>query len=373
MSGEGAQTRSKRYSSLKTRFFISDLVLSVIALGAFQLLLARPVSNLAFDIHPNFYFACFIYITVFLAFMYAVSFPLNIANSFFLERAFNLSRQGFKTWLWDEVKSVALSFGLSMFCIQLFYLLIRRFPQIWWLIAALGWILFTIVLARFLPVLLIPLFYKYSPIKDEALRKRIMDLAGRSGIQLMDVCQIDFSRKTSKANAALVGLGKTRKVILADTLMQEFLPEEIEAVVAHEFGHCKYRHIWQLLMFSAIMTVAGFFVLSLLAGEIVVFTGATGLSDLYIFPILVFSMTAFGIIILPVQNLFSRILERQSDRFALEMTEDSGTFISMMKKLASTNLAEMEPSTLKKIFMYDHPPVGERIRMAEGYKIRDEG
>jgi STE24 endopeptidase len=370
MSGIDAHTRSKRYSAIKTGIFVADLALSLAALAGFQVLLSRPVSALAFGIYQNFYAACFIYASLFLVFMYAVSFPLKISGSFFVERAFHLSRQTFSAWLRDELKSTALSFALYMSCIQVFYLVLRNFPSTWWLITSGGWIFFTVVMARFLPVLLIPLFFKYSPIQEVGLKERIMALAERSGIRVMDVCQIDFSRKTAKANAALVGLGGTRKVILADTLLQKFGTEEVESVVAHEFGHFKYRHIWQLLFFSAAMTLLGFFALYRASGMIVYLTGSGGLSDLYIFPMLILLAAIFGLAVLPFQNLFSRVLERQSDRFAIEITGSPSAFIAVMKKLASVNLADTEPSAVKKIFLYDHPPIGERIRMGEEYEKR---
>ena len=365
MSGEYASARAKKYSAIKTRIFVADLVLTVVLLAVFQLFLSRPVSRMALDIHSNFYIACFLFACAFLFFMYVASFPLQLIGSFFVERRFGLSKQDMGAWLTDEAKSAALSFALSIGCIQAFYLVLRNFPTAWWVIAAAAWIFFTVVLARFLPVLIIPIFFKYSPIEDHPLRERIMALAKKAEVRLTDVCKIDFSRKTSKANAALVGLGKTRKVILADTLIDGFSPEEVEAVVAHEFGHFKYKHMWQLLGFSAVMTMAGFFILSLIAGKIVVMTGASGLSDLYLFPVLVFLMGAFGIILLPAQNFFSRVLERQADRFALDITKEPGEFISVMEKLASMNLADVAPSRLKKFFLYNHPPINERIRMAK--------
>ncbi len=365
MSEEYTSAQAKKYSAIKSRIFVADLILTVALLVIFQLFLSRPVSRTVFDIHSNFYVACFLFACAFLVFMYIASFPLHLAGSFFVERRFGLSRQGFGAWLADEAKSAALAFALSIACIQVFYLVLRNFPAGWWVIAAAAWIFFTIVLARFLPVLIIPVFFKYLPIEDSSLREKIMALAKKAGIRLMDVCKIDLSRKTSKANAALVGLGKTRRVVLADTLTEGFTPEEVGVVVAHEFGHFKHGHMWQLLIFSGTMTVAGFFILSLIAKKIVVLTGASGLSDLYLFPVLVLLAVIFGIILLPAQNFLSRVLERQADRFALDITGKPEEFISVMRKLASTNLADVAPSRLKKIFLYNHPPIAERIRMAE--------
>ena len=365
---EYASTESKRYSAIKTRIFVVDIILTVAALVVFQVLLARPLADFASSIHSNFYIGCFLFACMFLLFMYVVGFPLHFTSSFIVEKRFALSKQSLAAWSLDEAKSTVLSFILSMAAILVFYLVLRNFPTLWWVVTAVVWIFFSIVLARFLPILIIPLFYKYLPIEDSELTDRIMLLAEKAKVHLMDVCQIDFSQKTTKANAALVGLGKTRKVILADTLIEGFTLDEIEAVVAHEFAHFKYKHMWQLLAFSGITTLAGFFVLSLAAGKIVVFTGAKGLTDVSLLPALMLLMLFFGIVMLPLQNFFSRVLERQADKAALTLTANREAFISLMRKLADMNLADVSPSRLKKIFLYDHPPTEERINMAEGMK-----
>jgi STE24 endopeptidase len=360
-----APSKSKRYSAVKTRFFFADLVVTIAALAVFQFGASRTVSRAALETFGNFYLSCFFYTCLFLAFMYVVTFPVHLASSFFVERYFGLSDRKFSSWLTDEAKSAGLSLVLWVPCIQVFYLVLRNFPREWWVIASFLWVFFSIALSRLLPVLIIPLFYKYMPLKDEDLKKKVVDLAQKSGISLMDVCQIDFSAKTKKANAALVGLGNTRKVILADTLVKEFTAEEVGSVVAHEFAHHKRRHIWQLLAFSGAVTLCGFFLLSVAAGKIVVLTGASGLDDMYLFPFLLFLMMVFGLVVLPVQNFFSRALEKQADRFALDITKDAGSFIAVMRKLASMNLADTDPPLWKKIFFYNHPPISERIRMAE--------
>ena len=263
MRDENSHARSKRYSAIKTNLFIADLALTIISLSLFQFFISRPILRMISKSAPNFYVSCFFFSVALLIFIYVISFPLRLGGSFFLERAFALSRQTFKAWLSDEVKSVSLSFIVSLVCVQVFYLVLRNFPSIWWLISASAWIVFSVVLAAILPVVVIPLFFRYLPIEDRGLKGRIMALAGKARINLVDVCRIDFSRKTVKANAALVGLGKTRKVILADTLTDNFSLGEVETVVAHEFAHFRYRHMWQLIAFAGIETMAGFLLLFL--------------------------------------------------------------------------------------------------------------
>jgi len=316
---------------------------------------------------PGFYLSRTVFSAVLLLFMYVLSFPAHLTVSFFLEHRFGLSRQTFGAWVSDELKSVLLSGTLGIGCIQAFYSILRFFPEYWWAVSAAAWLFFSVALTRMMPVLIIPLFYKYMPIEDEGLKKRIMDLAERSGIKLMDVCGIDLSRKTVKANAAVVGLGGTRKVILADTLTGNFSPDEIDVVVAHEFAHHKYRHIRCFMVFSGTVTVGGFYILSRVADRIAGLAGAASIADPYLLPALFLLMTAFGLIILPVQNFFSRVLERQADAFSLRLTGRAEPFITAMRKLADTNLADTDPSFLKKIFFYNHPPISERIRMAERF------
>lgn len=354
-----------RYSAVKWKFFVADIFLTAVFIIVFQFFLSRPCLSLAEGITQNFYAEAFIYGVLFMLFMYLVSLPLHFADSFAVEHVFRLSEQKIGAWLADEVKSSVLSFLLWAACVEVFYLIAKNSPDLWWLITAVLWVGFSVVLARLMPVLLIPIFFKYMPIEDGSIRERIVKLAERCGVKLLDVCQIDLSRKTRKANAALVGLGKTRKVIMADTLMREFTPEEAETVVAHEFGHYRFLHMWQLLAVSGVVTVLGFYFLSLVAGGTASFLGARGPADLYMMPSLILIMSFFGMLILPVQNWFSRRLEREADRYAIKMAGSPETFIAVMKKLASMNLAETDPPLLRKILLYNHPPIGERIRMAE--------
>ncbi|MFH1847259.1 MAG: M48 family metallopeptidase [Candidatus Omnitrophota bacterium] len=360
--------KSKKYSAIKTRIFLTDLVLTVCLLVIFQVFLSRRVSVLAHNSGIGFYAGCFVFVAAFMLFLYVMSLPLHVYSSFILEHKFGLSRQSLSSWFRDEAKSAGLSFVLAVFCVETFYALLRNFSSAWWIIAAAAWIFFLIILAKFFPVFIIPLFYKYLPMEDNEYKKKVIDTAERAGVKLMDVCRIDFSRKTSKANAALVGLGRTRRVILADTLVEKFSPEEVEVVAAHEFGHFKFGHMRKLLFFSGLTTIAGFFLLSRLMGEIVHFFGSSEIYDLYLLPILVFMMMLFGVFLMPIQNFFSRVLEREADSFSLKLTSNPEAFISAMEKLAFINLAETDPSFLKKVFLYNHPPIRERIEMAKNVR-----
>jgi Zn-dependent protease with chaperone function len=372
MSEADPVARSKHYSVIKTRIFLIDLVLTVVALAVFQAFFSIPVANAAREVSSNFFVVCFIYSTVFLFFMYITSLPLNIYSAFYIEHRFGLSDQKIFAWCGDQVKSAVLTFMVAVIGIEVFYLLLRSCPNWWPLALAFVWILFSVVLTRIAPVIVVPLFFHYLPVEDEELGGRLIALSRAAGISLMDICRIDFSKKTKKANAALVGLGKSRKVILADTLTDEFTHSEIEMVVAHELGHHKFCHIWQLLAFSGVVTTVGFYLLYLVLGRVSMLLGVSSSSDLSIFPMLIFLLMAFSLAVLPLQNFFSRILEKQADRFALDLTGEPAIFIRTMEKLGEMNLADLNPSALKKIFLYNHPPINERIEMAKKWEASRE-
>ena len=364
---EDRLARSKRYSALKLRFFLADVLVYVLGLICFQMWLARPLFLWVSGTLPGFYLSRVVFSAILLLFTYVLSFPAHLTVSFFVEHKFGLSRQTFGAWVSDELKSVILSGVLGIGCVLAFYSILRFFPEYWWAVSAAAWLFFSVALTSLMPVLIIPLFYKYMPIEDAALKTRIMDLAERSGIKLMDVCGIDLSSKTVKANAAVVGLGMTRKVVLADTLTNNFSADEVDIVVAHEFGHHKYRHVRWFIMFSGAATIGGFYLLFRAANRIAGLAGADAIADPYILPALLLLMTAFGFVILPIRNLLSRVLERQADAFSLTLTGRAEPFITAMRRLADTNLADTDPSVLKKIFFYNHPPISERIRMAERF------
>ncbi len=357
--------RPERYTVIKTRIFLVNLVLTVILLVIFQVFVSPFIADAANTVSSHFFVVCFIYSTVFLFFMYLAGLPLLIYSAFYIEHRFGLSDQRFPAWGVDECKAAGLTFIVAILGIEVFYFFLRSCPGWWPLALAFVWILFSVGLTRIAPVVVVPLFFRYLPVDDEGLRGRLIALAGRAEISVMDICRIDLSKKTKKANAALIGLGKSRKIILADTLTDEFTPDEIEMVVAHEFGHHKFRHIWCLLAFSGFVATAGFYLLFLILGRVSMFFGVANSSDLSILPVLVFLLMLFSFAVLPLQNLFSRILEKQADRFALGLTGDPTIFVKVMEKLGAMNLSEASPSTIKKIFFYDHPPISERIEMAK--------
>ncbi|MBD3296136.1 MAG: M48 family metalloprotease, partial [Candidatus Omnitrophica bacterium] len=296
-AGKKAAGREKagRYSRTRTGLFLADLVLSTLLLVVFMSVFSRPAADLAYRLSGNYYISRLVYGLIFLGYLYLLSLPLSFYSSYIVEHRYGLSTQTVRDWSLDRLKSGVLSTALSLICIGGFYFFLRNFPDLWWLIAGAAWILFSVVLARLLPVVIIPLFYKYMPVDDEELKKRILGMAREADLRVIDVYRIDLSSRTRKANAALAGLGSTRRVVLSDTLTDDFDRDEILNVVAHEFGHSKFAHIWKLLLFSALVTICGFFLLDLAAEAIVRVSGASSLTDVYLLPVLVLLFSLFGL------------------------------------------------------------------------------
>ena len=189
-----------------------------------------------------------------------------------------------------------------------------------------------------------------------------------NGVKILDVFEIDFSKKTLKANAAFVGIGNTRRVILGDTLKDKYSDDEIEVILAHEFAHYKLKHLLKLILINSLATILAFCVIFKTSGHVLKLFGLSSLSDIAALPAVIMYLVVFGIVMQPFQNYISRHLEKNADKMALSVTGLKGAFVSMMEKLSNQNLADRSPRPIIKFFFFDHPPVDERINMAKGQK-----
>jgi STE24 endopeptidase len=286
---------------------------------------------------------------------------------FRLERRFQLSTQKVRSWLWDEVKGFLVELVLAGIVVELLYFMIRQSPQHWWLITwALFMVLF-IVLAQLAPVVLFPIFYKFEPLDNEDLRRRLIQLSEHSGTRVRGVYRWKLSEKSKKANAALTGLGSTRRIILADTLLDNYAPEEIEAVLAHELGHQVHRHILKSIAVQAGTTLLGFWVANWVLHYAVDHHIFEELSDFANLPLLALTAIALSLLLMPALNAYSRYNERQADRYAFESIASVEPFISSMNKLAQQNLAERTPSKWVELLFHSHPSIAKRVAAAEAW------
>ena len=286
-----------------------------------------------------------------------------------LERQFQLTTQKTRLWLWDEVKGFLVALVLAGFTAELLYFTIRQSPQHWWLIAWAMFMVLFIVLAQVAPLILFPIFYKFEPLENEDLKQRLVRLSERAGTRIRGIYKWNLSEKSKKANAALTGLGATRRIILADTLLDHYSAEEIEAVLAHELGHHVHKHILKSIFVQAGITLFGFwaanFVLHLSIEQWGMFDTLSDFSNL---PLLVLVSTMLSLLLMPAMNAYSRFNERQADRYAFESIRSVQPFISSMNKLAAQNLAERTPSRWVEWLFHSHPAISRRVAAAEAWQ-----
>lgn len=297
-----------------------------------------------------------------------ITLPWEYATDFRREHRYGLSNETIGGWLVDQVKGFALSLVLGVLILEGAYLLLREAGDEWWLWAAGGMVLLSVVLTVLGPVLFIPLFYKLQRIEDASLTERLTRIAEREGAKVIGVYRLGMSAKTRKANAMVAGLGRTQRIILGDTLMDGFLPEEIDVVVAHEVAHYKHRDLWKGIAVSTAITLVGLFIASRLLATLADKGPLDGPADLAALPLLLLSLGIYGLVTMPLGNTYSRWRESLADRAALRATGLVAPFISAMQRLASLNLANSEPHPLVETIFYSHPSISRRIGMAQRWK-----
>jgi STE24 endopeptidase len=290
-----------------------------------------------------------------------------------IEIRYEMNRQSWAGWLWDQTKGSMLGGALALAGLELVYWLLRAMPNSWWLWAWGAFTLFAIVLAQIAPVLLLPLFFKFRRLSDEGkeaeLVERLKRLSAGAGTHVRGVFEWKLGEKSAKANAALTGLGATRRVIISDTLLKTAAPDEIEAVFAHELGHHVHRHIWYGLAFQMALSFLGFW----LADLALHFLGAglhlAGIADIAGLPLLLLVASGLSVLLLPVANAFSRRMERQADDYAFAVIGDAEPLVRGLERLASQNLAERHPPRWKEFIFYSHPSIATRVARARQWQV----
>jgi STE24 endopeptidase len=297
-----------------------------------------------------------------------ITFPLSWVRGWWLPRRYGLLHQLFAAWLTDRLKATGIGAVFGFVTVEVIYLLMAATP-LWWLAAGGILIGFEVLVACVFPVWLLPLFYRLVPLADDDLRGRLLALASRAGIGVVGVWVADQSRKSRTANAALAGLGRTRRIVLFDTLVTEFQPDEMEAVLAHELAHHVHHDLWRGLGLQVALTVLALWIADRLLGLGVRLWDLTTTSDPAGLPWLSLVLLGVGLVTAPLAHGFSRRLERQADDFALRLTGRVEPFVGAMERLASLNLAERRPHRLKELLFYSHPSIERRIDRARRWHV----
>jgi STE24 endopeptidase len=364
--------KARRYNRIHRWLEFSDFALGlgfllVLLLSGWNAVLRDWAYRAAFQ---NYTIAVFFYVFI----LMLGGKLLGIGLDFYglrLERNFHLSNQKTRSWLWDEIKGFLVGLVFAAIIAELLYFTIRQSPQHWWLVS---WAMFMglfVILAQVAPLILFPIFYKFEPLENEDLKQRLVRLSESAGTKVRGIYKWHLSEKSRKANAALTGLGATRRIILADTLLDHYSPEEIEAVLAHELGHHVHKHILKSIFVQAAITLFGFwaanYVLHLSIEQWAMFDTLSDFSNL---PLLVLVSTLLSIILMPAMNAYSRFNERQADRYAFKAIRSVQPFISSMNKLAAQNLAERTPARWVEWLFHSHPAISRRVAAAEAWKMR---
>jgi STE24 endopeptidase len=294
-----------------------------------------------------------------------IALPSAFYRSFVLERRYDLSREPLRTWLLDHVKASTLGLVLGIAGAEVAYLALRAWPRAWWAVSAMAFGAALFLLTRVTPTLLLPMFYRFTPLERESLRARLVALSARAGLPVLGVYEWGLGAKTRKANAALVGSGATRRILLSDTMLAEYSDDEIEVVMAHELGHHVHHDIAKALAVELVLLAGGFGVAAAALAGLWRRLGLHGPSDVAGLPVIVLACGAIGLAAQPFVNALSRLNERRADRYALRITGRREAFTSAIRRLGTQNLAEPRPSRVALWLFHTHPPIEERIRAAE--------
>jgi STE24 endopeptidase len=369
------QKQAKEYARIRRRLWLVDNSFSAIyALAWLFFGWASALRNWLTDnwsMFTNPWLLVPAFVFVFGGIYSLISLPLGYYSGFVLPHRFGQSNQTFKDWVIDQLKGLAIGAPLGLLLLELLYLALRVTGDLWWLWAAAGMLVFTVLLSNLAPILIMPLFNKYVPLGEEhkELAERLLALARRANTRVRGVFKFDMSKRTKSANAALTGIGNTRRIVLGDTLINEFSTDEIETVLAHELGHHVHRDIPLLITFGAVSTTLSLYLASLALDWATVYFGFSGPADIAAFPALSLIFGAYGLVTMPISNAVSRWREKMADDYALQATGKNEAFVSAFTRLANQNLGEIDPEKWVVFMFYSHPPLGERIEKARNWKV----
>jgi STE24 endopeptidase len=365
------QKQAKEYARIRRRLWLVDTVFG----AAYALLWlfagwATALREWLSSFTDNQWILVALFVAIFGGIYSILSLPLSYYSGFVLPHRFGQSNQTLRDWLIDQIKGLAIGAPLGLILLELLYLALRATGGLWWLWAAVGMLIFTVLLSNLAPVLIMPIFNKYVPLGEEhkELAARLLDLARRANTKVKGVFKFDMSKRTKAANAALTGIGNTRRIVLGDTLINEFSTDEIETVLAHELGHHVHKDIPFLIAFGTLSTTLSLYLASLALNWAIDYFGFTGPADIAAFPALALIFGAYGLISMPIDNAVSRWRERMADDYALEVTGKREAFASAFTRLANQNLGEVDPEKWVVFLFYSHPPLGERIAKANRWK-----
>ena len=355
-------TDAKKYNNIKLAIGISEGIISFILILLFVWLgYSLKLENYLTNLIQNSYllFIAFILVVGFIGSV--LSFPISYYTGFYLEHKFNLSNQTFFKWILEGLKGLLVSLVIGIPILLIFYFSLNYFGNIWWLPFATIMFFISVVLSQIFPILIFPIFYKITPIDDVELKQRITKLARDANLKVENVYKFNMSKNTKKANAAFTGLGKTKRIILGDTLLENYSTEEIETVIAHELGHYKKKHIIKNILIGTVSSFLTLFLIAFLYKNSLSWFDFTNITQVAALPLLALWSMLIGLIQAPLGNILSRKFEYEADEYAIFETKNPFAFKKTLEKLTEQNLGDKEPHPFVEWFFYSHPSIKNRI------------
>jgi STE24 endopeptidase len=365
--------QAREYESLHNRLYVVRLLVTALALAVFHFAGGSVQLAAGLRAHCGAWWplANGLYILTAIFGFAAFTFPLSFYEEHALDHRFGLSRQSFGGWLWDYAKGLLLELALALVFFEVLYALLRWAPGTWWLFATVFYVIFSVGLSAVAPVLIMPLFHKFEPLDNPDLVARVTDFAQRAGLKVTGVFRWGLAEKTATANAALAGLGRTRRIILGDTLLKGYSTDEILAVLAHELGHQRHHDLTRLLIVGSTLAGLAFWILHLVLEKLTRAAGFAGAADIAGFPLLVFCLFLFTLVTMPLVNTYSRRREYAADAYAVTTLGTAAPLVGALEKLALQNLDDREPAAWLEFLLHSHPSIARRVaaaRAAENYR-----
>ncbi len=371
------QQKAREYARIRRQLSLVGIVIAAIAIlfifwSGLDIALRDWLQPLSWQPLRGWYpLQVLLYFVVLMLGYEVLTAPLAYYGGYILPHRYGLSTMTLPAWLADLFKGLVLSLILEALAVEVIYVLLATQPQTWWLWTALILLFFTVIMANLAPVLILPIFYKFTPLPEGELTRRLLALAERAHTRVRGVFSMQMSRKTTAANAALMGLGNTRRIVLGDTMLDRYTPDEIEVVLAHELGHHVHHDLWKLIISQSILTLGGLYLVNLaLHWAVDTQHYYLGLADPATMPFLLLVTAIFGLVVMPISNGLSRAVEYQADEYALQTTKMVGAFKIAMTRLANQNLADIEPSPLIEFLFHDHPAISKRLKHADAFARR---
>lgn len=309
---------------------------------------------------PNAFVVWMAFFALLSVFWELASLPFGLMGHW-IERRYQLSKQTYGSWLWDRVKGLAIGALLGFVVLAFVYGSLHLMRPYWWVACATFLILFSILLAQLAPVLLIPIFFKLKPLDPGPLKERLLALCTRFGIGVKEVYHLGMSDKTEKGNAAFTGLGRTKRILIGDTLYQKYPPEEVEAVFAHELGHQVHNDLLKGIGLSVVTVFVSFWAAQAWMARSLENWFDTPVETPFGFLVFVVALSVVQIPLGWLQLAFSRHREREADRFATEMIGVGDRLADALEKLTFQNRGPFRPNPILEFFQYSHPAPWRRI------------